>query len=394
MSVSEAKLDLLDQLVKGCVKAGVYSACVFAVAKEGTLVRERAFGTLDRSSAARPTQLDSVFDVMSITKTVATASSTMRLVEKGKLSLDAKVGSIFEEFSTEERKSRIRVRDLATMSSGLSPEEPGGNGLMTASEATFNKQTGPAALRSRVLSQPAKAEPGTKLVYSDVDYRTLGFALEQVAGVRLDALARREVFDPCGLVDTCYTPGAAVRQRCPESGYSKWRGRKIIGETIDDFDYALGGVLGHAGSFSTALDLSVFMQIMLNEGRIRTGKTLFRPETVKTMTSDQVNSIPRVRRPATIIHAIGGMMRGLGFELKLDFDNTYMGSLFSPRSFGKWGGTGCFMAADPETMLSAVLLSNTPMVLSADEPGWESGGWFRSLRVSDFFDLANLATAR
>ncbi|MDA4123225.1 MAG: beta-lactamase family protein [Thaumarchaeota archaeon] len=391
--MSQTKLDLLDELVKGCVKAGVYSACVFAVAKEGKLVRERAFGALDRSSAARPTQLDSVFDVMSITKTVATASSTMRLVEKGKLSLDTKVGSIFEEFSTEERKSRIRVRDLVTMSSGLSPEEPGDNGLMTASEATFDKRSGPDALRSRVLSHPAVAEPGTKLVYSDVDYRTLGFALEEVAGLRLDELARREVFEPCGLVDICYTPGAAVRNRCPETGYSKWRGRKIIGETIDDFDYALGGVLGHAGAFSTARDLSAFMQIMLNEGRIGSDARLFEPETVRMMTSDQVKGIPPVRRPATIVQATGGMMRGLGFELKLDVENTYMGTLFSPRSFGKWGGTGCFMAADPETMLSAVLLTNTPMVLSADEPGWESGDWFRSLLVSDFFDLANLATA-
>jgi serine-type D-Ala-D-Ala carboxypeptidase len=380
--MSAAKLDRLDDLVRGCIRARTYSACVFVVARDGETVRRGAFGHLDRRSAARPTRLDSVFDVMSITKSVATASTAMRLAEEGTLSLDTKLASLFEQFRDDRRKSRIRIRDLLTMSSGL-----------TAVEPSFDRKSGPRALRKLLLSQPADLERGTRIVYSDVGYRTLGFALEAASSLRVDKLARREVFRPAGLLDTKYTPSAALRLRCAETNYSEWRRRRLVGETVDDMDYALGGILGHAGLFSTAHDLSAFLQMILNGGRTGPGTRVLEGKTVKLMTTDQVRDIPVDRKPSNIVNASGSMMRGLGFELKLDVQNTYMGELFSRRAFGKYGGTGCFMAADPESGLSAVLLTNTPVALSPDEPGWDTGGWFKKQRVVEFFDGVNSALA-
>jgi CubicO group peptidase (beta-lactamase class C family) len=186
--------------------------------------------------------------------------------------------------------------------------------------------------------------------------------------------------------DTCYNPNISKKKRCAETSYSQLRKHKVVGEVEDDLDFALGGIVGCDGLFSTVSDLTAFVQMLLNDGMLGRNKILDK-KSVKLMTTDQVPEIPYSRDIPTTSETLMHMMRAMGLELKLDLNNTYLGTRFSKRVFGKIGGTGSFIAGDPETGLSVVLLINKGLPTSVDWIQFDK--WFEDLQIRQFFDLVN-----
>jgi CubicO group peptidase (beta-lactamase class C family) len=259
-----------------------------------------------------------MYDVASLTKVVATTAATMALVDRGKLTLDAPVVRAFPAFRGK-GKDEVTLRDLLMHRSGL----PAGRVL---------SRRGPASARHSVLSTSLVRQPGSRTEYSDIGADVLGFVVERVAGERLDLFLRKAVYDPLGMNSTMFRPGAPLRARIAPT-----ETRVARGEVHDRNAEALGGVAGHAGLFTTAGDLAVFAQMMLDEGSAG-GKRLFAERTVSEFT-----------RP-------GAGWRALGWETCSGGGSC--GHYLSARAFGHTGFTGTSMWIDPEREMFVIVLTN------------------------------------
>jgi CubicO group peptidase (beta-lactamase class C family) len=274
---------------------------------------ERGYGTLDWTSEARVDAERTMYDVASLTKVVATTAATMVLVDRGKLRLDQPVARSLPAFAGAAR-TRVTLRDLLMHRSGL----PAGRVL---------SRKGPAVARKMVLSTPLVRQPGTDMEYSDLGADVLGFVVERVTQERLDRFLRRAVYDRLGMSSTMYQPGRAFRARIAPT-----ERRVARGEVHDRNARALGGVAGHAGLFTTAGDLAVFAQTMLDSG-MQAGKKIFADSTVREFT-----------RP-------GAAWRGLGWETCSGGGSC--GAYLSSRAFGHTGFTGTRCGSIPSATCSS-----------------------------------------
>ena len=299
----------------------------------------RAFGNRALVPQAEPMTLDTIFDLASLTKVVATTTAVMQLVEDGRLRLADRVSAYltgFERYG----KDRITIRELLTHTSGLRPDL----------ELTVPFEGADEAIR-RAIEEVPVAAPGERFIYSDINFFLLGRIVERVSGERLDAYANAHVFVPLGMSDTRFLPPRALVSRiaptescdrlawpCGQAGAPMLRG-----VVHDPTARRMGGVAGHAGLFSTADDLSVFVRMLLDGGTWHAARILS-PLSVAAMT--------RRATPGTV-----PARRGLGWDIDSSFSSN-RGELFPIGSFGHTGFTGTSMWADPLTGAWVVFLSN------------------------------------
>ena len=332
----------------------LFPGAVALVARRGTIVGERAFGTRERGKD-EPVTADTLFDLESMTKVLATSTAALRLVEDGALKLDEPVAARLPEFAAN-GKGAITVRDMLRYSSGL------------PADSQFLDDHDDAHVWKRMAAVALEYDPGKQVLYSDLTYRLLGRVIEAAAGMNLDAFAKARIWGPCGMTDTTFNPAPALIPRIASTNVSTLRGAMVRGHVQDEQDFALGGIAGCDGVFSTASDVAIFCQMMLNGGEYR-GARVLGQQLVADMVKDQT---PQVTAAATDTSPLNNLLltpKGYGWELMTRRFSSG-GMRLSPRSYGKAGGAGTFMWIDPERELFGVLLTNHGLPVPFDEIGW------------------------
>ena len=320
------------QLMEKAVAARAFPGAVLAVGYQGEMVALKAFGKFDYSRESPAVATNTIYDLASVSKAVATTTAAALLYQQGKLRLEAPLVRYLPEFSGVAGHDRITVLQLLTHTSGL-----------PAYKKLFRKAGDKQALLERIYAMPLAARPGQKFVYSDFGMILLGEIVERVAGQPLDQFLRRRVFEPLGMKDSFYRPPKSLLARIAPTEQDKlFRKRLIRGEVHDEHAWVMGGVAGHAGLFSTARDLAVFAQMMLNDGAYG-GRRILERRTIQEFTT---------RQPGP-----PGSTRALGWD-RPSRKGSSAGAHFSPRSFGHTGFTGTSLWVDPEKQLFVVLLSN------------------------------------
>lgn len=321
------KLALVDAKIEETIKKGDLPGAVLLVQRQGKIVYRKAYGHKSKQPLQLAMDPNVVFDMASLTKPIATGTAIMILLEQGKLKLSDEVSKYLPAFDSK-KKHKITIEQLLLHTSGLIPDN-----------ALADYQDGPKHAWAKLFGQEPITEPGSKFKYSDVNYILLGKIVEQVSGQSLDVFTRQHVFEPLELKDTTFKPDAklAARAAPTEQRDGKW----MQGEVHDPRAFLLGGVAGHAGLFSTADDLAVYVQMLLNKGEFG-GKRILSADTVKLMTTP---------RP------VPGGQRTLGWDANTAF-STNRGELFPIGGFGHTGFTGTSVWVDPGSQTAVILLSN------------------------------------
>ena len=321
------RLRRVDAVIEQGLEEKKMPGCVFGVARRGKLVWLKAYGHRQWEPTPVPMTTDTLFDLASITKPVATACSVMLLVERGKLGLDDKVTRYLPEFAAE-GKEAITIRDLLLHVSGLLPDN-----------ALADYEQGPEESFRRICALKLQAPTGERFIYSDVNFIVLGEIVRKASGRDLQAFTRENFFAPLGMRHTGFVPDEALREFAAPT--EQREGRWMRGEVHDPRAYKLGGIAGHAGLFSTAEDLAVFAQMLLDEGAYDEQRILA-ADTIATMTRGY--PVPKASR-------------GLGWDKRSGYSSN-RGAGLSDRAFGHGGFTGTVLWIDPELDLFYVFLSN------------------------------------
>lgn len=338
VGMSSSRLATIDRVVERGIKAGGYPGAAVVVGRKGAAVWEKGFGHLGwTADAASVVPERTIYDLASLTKVVGTTTAVMILFDQGRLHLDDQVVRFLPEFTGGGRE-QVTIRMLLTHRSGL----PAGRDLWriahTADEA-----------RAAVLATPLVAAPGQHFEYSDLGADVLGFVVEAASGERLDTFLQARVFAPLGMSDTRFRPDASLRSRIAPTELTPPRGYPLRGEVHDENAYALGGVAGHAGLFSTVSDLSIFAQMLLNGGSFN-GTRIVADSTVHLFT----------RR------ASGSGTRGLGWDTCA---GSYgCGKFMGGDAYGHTGYTGTSLWIDPEREMFVILLTNRVHAAKARRP--------------------------
>ncbi|HEU4451687.1 MAG TPA: serine hydrolase, partial [Longimicrobium sp.] len=317
----------LDALARAAVADSAASGIAIAVGRWGRLVHLRGYGAVDWASGSAEVTDSTLFDLASLTKTIATTTAAMILEEEGRLSLDQRV-AWYVPAITDTAKQTITVRQVLTHTGGFEAFAP-----------LYRTIRGRDAYLEQINARPLRFAPGTRTVYSDWDLILAQAVIERAAGDSLDRFVARRVFGPLGMRDTGYRPDPSLRARIAATEVDTARGGKIWGEVHDPNAWAMGGVAGHAGLFGSARDLAAFAQMLLNGGEYG-GTRIVRPQTVARWTAPQG---PRASR-------------ALGWDTPAGQSSA--GRYFGPRSFGHTGYTGTSLWIDPERGLFVVLLTN------------------------------------
>lgn len=319
-----------------------FSGAVGLLAHDGVVVDRYAVGGALRYADAQGTELpadqqvpmrnDTIFDMASISK-LFTSIAVLQLVERGQLTIDTPVSKFFPEFATGD-KAAITVKMLLTHVSGFDADPI---------PSLWAGYPDIPSRRQAVLDSPLKNKPGTTYLYSDINLLTLGFIVEKLTGQSLDKVVHDRITAPLGMADTGYNPPAAKLDRIAATEFEANPPRGLVrGIVHDENAWSLGGVAGHAGVFSTANDMAVLAQTMLNGGSYR-GHRILREDTVRQMMLTNYNQ------------QFPDDAHGLGFELDQPW---YMGALASPVTAGHTGFTGTTLVIDPESRSFAILLTN------------------------------------
>jgi uncharacterized protein YbbC (DUF1343 family)/CubicO group peptidase (beta-lactamase class C family) len=324
------RLARIDAAVERATAARQVPGAVVLVGRHGKVAYAKAFGRRAVEPEAEPMTRDTVFDLASLTKPVATATSVMILVERGKVRLDDPVTRHLPEFDNH-GKGAVTVEQLLRHRAGLVADNP-----------LSDYADGPEKAWERLANIGLVARPGERFVYSDVSFLVLGRLVERVSGQSLDAFARENIFEPLHMTDTGFRPGG-TGPTARVAPTEKADGRMLRGTVHDPRARALGGVAGHAGLFGTADDLATYAQMILNRGRRPDGRRVLPPETVRAMT-DPGDTPP-------------GQQRGLGWDIDTPY-RAPRGSRFGPRSFGHTGFTGTSLWVDPDTDTFVIVLTS------------------------------------
>jgi len=328
-SLNSAKLDSVRVMMKNAVQDSIFPGAVLLIARSGLIVMHEAFGKMGYDEFNHPMPLNAIFDMASVTKCATTTTACMLLYERGLLDLDMPVQKYLPEF-VGANKERITIRHLLTHSSGL-----------MAHRRYFLDYHTPGEIIKTILNEPLENLPGTKTVYSDLGIILMGKIIEKLSGQPLDVFCREQIFNPLKMNETGYNPPAPFLARIPPTEFDSWRGRMVHGQVHDENAFSLGGVSGHAGLFSTARDLAIFLNMLLNSGAYEGGRFL-KPATIALFTARQ--------------NVVAGSSRALGWDTA-DGTNS-AGHFMSARAFGHTGFTGTSVWTDPEKNMFVVLLSN------------------------------------
>jgi len=326
VGMSAARLANIDRVIERGIRAGGYPGAAVVVGRKGAAVWEKGFGRLGWAGDAGSVVPErTIYDLASLTKVVGTTTAVMILFDEGKLHLDDRVVQYIPEFGGG-AKDNVTIRMLLEHRSGL----PAGRDL-------WRMASTPEEARAAVISTPLFAPPGQYVEYSDLGADMLGFVVEAVSGEKLDQFLQTRVFGPLGMSDTRFRPDGSLRGRIAPTELNPPRGYPLRGEVHDENAYALGGVAGHAGLFSTASDLAVFAQMLLNGGSYN-GTRIVADSTVKLFT----------RRAAST--------RAMGWDTCGGKGSC--GTYLSPTAYGHTGFTGTSLWIDPEREMFVVLLTN------------------------------------
>jgi uncharacterized protein YbbC (DUF1343 family)/CubicO group peptidase (beta-lactamase class C family) len=307
------------------VDAGQIPGGVVLVGHDRAVVYRKAFGSRSLEPVREPMTADTIFDLASLTKCVATTAAVMQLVQNGRVRLNDPVAAYLPEFA-QNGKADITVRELMTHYSGLAPDLD-----------LTQPWTGSAVAYKMVMQQKPAFPAGTRFVYSDINFETLGFLVEKVSGTTLQEYARTRVFAPLGMKDTGFLPPTAMNARIAPTQFDE-NGAMLRGIVHDPTARRMGGVAGHAGVFSTADDLAKFAEALLH------GQRILSRSIIKKMTTPQ--------QPAN-----ASSLRGLGWDIDSPFASN-RGELLPVGSYGHTGFTGTSLWIDPITDTYIILLTN------------------------------------
>jgi CubicO group peptidase (beta-lactamase class C family) len=326
VGMSSERLAKIDHVVERGISAGGYPGASVVVGRRGAAVMERGFGKLSWEQSSNSVDAErTIYDLASLTKVIGTTTAMMVLYDEGKVHLDDPVSVYIPAFSGG-AKDRVTLRMLLEHRSGL----PAGRDLWRIART-------PTEARDAVIATQLGCEPGRCYEYSDLGADMLGFVVEAASGQPLDTFLQERVFGPLGMTDTGFRPADSLRTRVAPTEIAPPRGYPLKGEVHDENAYALGGVAGHAGLFSTAADLSVFAQMMLNGGEYNGTRVV----------SDSTVALFTKRAAGT---------RALGWDTCGGSGSC--GKYLGEDAYGHTGFTGTSVWIDPDRDMFVVLLTN------------------------------------
>jgi beta-N-acetylhexosaminidase len=331
-----ARLKQAYEVLDQAVSTGAFPGGVLAVGYRDNLALH-PFGQFTYEKNSPAVTVDTMYDLASLTKVVATTTSIMLLEEDKRIDINLPVARYLPEWMNAAAKdpnptwrAKVTLRNLLLHDSGL-----------PAHKKFYEEVDGKSKVIARVLAEPLFSEPGTKVEYSDLGFMLLGEIIERITGQDLDAFAKDEIFEPLEMKHSMFEPPKSIRKLIPpEEKNAEGREGVIQGEVHDGNAFAMDGVAGHAGLFSTAGDLAIFAQTILNGGIYAHHRLLDR------VTIDEF----------TAYITIGDSARSLGWDVPVEPSSS--GQYFSPHSFGHTGFTGTSIWIDPEKQLFVILLTN------------------------------------
>ncbi len=304
-----------------------FPGALAVIGNRDSMLVEYGVGSLDWAASPRPDD-NTLWDMASLTKVVGMTTAMMQLSETGKVDLDAPVQRYIKEFQGP-NKEQVTIKHLLTHSSGLPAWRP-----------LYKETESPDAARALAVATALDTLPGIRMVYSDLGAIILGMVVERVSGETLDAYLSRHVFGPLRMASTMYRPGPDLLPRVAPTEYDPWRQRHVRGEVHDENAYALGGVSGHAGLFSTGHDVARLCRMYLNGGTLD-GARIVSAETIRRFTTVQESTFSN---------------RALGWETPNGTNSA--GHLLTRPAFGHTGFTGTSIWVDPSRDLFVILLTN------------------------------------
>ncbi len=325
-------------VLEDAIAARAFPGCAFGVLAADAVVLQDALGQFTYEEESRSVTVDTVFDVASLTKVVATTAAAMLLDQRGRIDLETPLADLLPGFivgrSSVEPARRVCLHHLLAHTSGLPGYVP-----------LYQTVDSPAALFRALLQLPVRGEPGTHAEYSDPGFILLGKALEVATREYLAPWVQREILQPLGLTATGFCPPASLRPLIPPTeDDTAFRRRRIQGEVQDEHAWLLHGAAGHAGLFSSVPDLLRFARAILHGMRASTGAEdtpLFLAPTIERFAQ---------RQPPE------GNSRALGWDTPSA--DSSAGVYFSPRSIGHLGYSGCSLWIDLDAEVAVVLLTN------------------------------------
>ncbi len=326
-TISKPAFSPVERLISNSIKYRAFPGAVLLVWKDGRIIFEKPFGHLTYDDSSAEISTNTIFDLASLTKVIATTTAAMICVDRKLFSIDDLVAKYIPAFA-QNGKENITIKNLLMHNSGL-----------PAYKKFYALYSDPQQVLDDIYSTKPAYPPGTKTIYSDLGMITLGKVIEKVTGKSLDVFCNNEIFKPLRMSDTYYNPPKALRYRIAPTEFDHyWRNRLLIGEVHDETASLLKGVSGHAGLFSTAGDISRVLQMLLQKGMFE-GKNIIDSSTVKIFLTKQLNG------------------RALGWDMKSP-EGSSAGHLFSSESYGHTGFTGTSVWTDPLRKLFVIFLTN------------------------------------
>jgi uncharacterized protein YbbC (DUF1343 family)/CubicO group peptidase (beta-lactamase class C family) len=322
---SEARFKIVDSIVEKAVAEGNIPGAVLLVGHNGKVIHRKAFGSRSLEPVREPMTIDTIFDLASLTKCIATATSVMKLVQDGRIRLGDSVSTYLPDFAQNGKKD-ITIRDLMTHYSGMPPDLD-----------LKSQWSGRDAAYQMAMHEKPTNPPGSQFVYSDINFEVLGFIVEKITGQPLNEFASANVFAPLGMKNTRFLPPKEWVPRIAPTQYDD-QGHMLRGVVHDPTARRMGGVAGHAGLFSTGDDMALFAEDFLS------GFTVLSRSAIAKMSS------PQQPPNATVL-------RGLGWDIDSPF-STNRGEFLPVGSFGHTGFTGTTLWIDPVTDSYIILLTN------------------------------------
>ena len=322
-----AGADALDTAINEAIEEGLTPGAVVWIESRGQRLHFASYGSKSVVPEREAMELDTIFDCASLTKVMVTAPAIMMLVEEGRVRLNDRIQTYLPDF---EDSTRITVLQLLTHFSGLRPS-------LTLDPPWSGYETG---VRLALQEKPA-AEPGSRFIYSDINYILLAEIVRRTSGTALDRFARERIFEPLGMTETTYLPPDALRKRIAPTERLE-DGTVLRGVVHDPTTRMMGGVSGHAGVYSTAKDVATFARMMLNGGQLN-GTRILSPL-----------SVLRMRTPQS---PQGADARGIGWDIDTPYSSP-RGDLFSMSSYGHTGYTGPSLWIDPLSHSFVTLMTN------------------------------------
>ena len=319
----------VDEIIQSAIKDSAFPGSVVLVSKDRKIIYEKSFGHLTYDDTSAAVNINTIYDIASLTKVIATTTAVMICYDKNLFSLNDPVAKYIPEFA-QNGKENVTVKNLLLHNSGL-----------PAFKRFYKNYSSADEVINDIYRTPLSYETGSKTVYSDLGFIILAKIVEQVTGKRFDTFCNEEIFNPLQMNSTFFNPPDSLKYKiAPTEFDNNWRNKLVWGKAHDETASLLNGVAGHAGLFSTAKDISNLLQLLLDDGTFD-GNQIIKSATVKLFTT-------RYSDKST---------RALGWDTK-STKKSSAGNLFDITSFGHTGFTGTSVWVDPTKEVFVVFLTN------------------------------------